>query len=62
MKNSISFLIILVLFTLSGCSSVKTGSPSDKTWYKPGTSAEERMRDLAMCQNEAAAYGNSSFS
>lgn len=59
MKNSISFFVILALFTLSGCSSVKTGCPSDKTWYKAGTSAEERMRDLAMCQNEAAAYGRS---
>jgi hypothetical protein len=58
-KTVLKFLSLVCIVFLSGCASVKTGCPSDKTWYKSGTSAEERRRDLAMCQNEALVYGRS---
>lgn len=51
-------LFLLAMLAASGCSSVSTDL-AKKAWYKPGTSAEERRRDLALCQNEALVNGQS---
>ena len=57
--KAIYFFTLLAL--MCGCASEKTGAPSSKVWYQPGKSAVDTMRDLAACQNEAAAYGQGSF-
>lgn len=62
MKNAASLFLTLVAFIfVAGCASEKTGAPSGKIWYQQGKSQLDTMRDLAACQNEAAAYGQGSF-
>src|ERR1039458_1975288 len=59
-KTVLIFLSFVCIVFLSGCASEpQTGHPSNKAWYKPGTSAEERGRDLAECQYASLVNGRS---
>jgi hypothetical protein len=59
-KRTVSvFLSISCIVFLCGCASPKTGCSSNQTWYQPDKTGQQTMRDLAMCQNEALAYGRS---